>query len=396
MFVYLDNSSTTKQSHEVTEIMSRTAEDTFGNPSSLHRLGVEAEKVLKTARKETASVIGADPNEIYFTSGGTESDNTAVFGAAGAMKREGNRIITQVTEHPAVLECMSELERRGMEVVRIPVKSDGIIDMNAFENALNDDTILVSVMHVNNETGAVQPVKEIGELTKKQGKALFHCDAVQSFGKLPVDVRTVKFDMLSVSGHKIHGPRGTGFLYVRHGVNVRPFVRGGGQEHGFRSGTENLPGIAGFAHAAWSAERSREKNLSHVRELSERLIEGIRAEVPDVQINGPEQNGDPGTDKWLPYIVNISLKDTRGEVMLHMLEQKDIFVSTGSACSSHKKGFSHVLESMGVNGNMAEGALRFSLSCDNTEEEIDYTIKAVAEAAEEHRKMMALARRMGR
>ena len=396
MFVYLDNSSTTKQSSDVTEIMSRTAEETFGNPSSLHRLGVEAEKVLKKARKDMASVIGASPDEIFFTSGGTESDNTAIFGAAEALSREGTRIITQETEHPAVLECTDELKRRGFDVVRVPVGRDGIIDMNAFKNALNDDTILVSVMHVNNETGAVQPVREIGALVKDQGKSIFHCDAVQSFGKLPIDVRTMNVDLISVSGHKIHGPRGTGFLYVKRGVNVRPLIRGGGQERGFRSGTENLPGIAGLAHAALSAERSRDENFSHVKKLSERLIEGIRENVPDVQINGPERDGNPGTEKWLPYIVNVSLKDTRGEVMLHMLEQKGIYVSTGSACSSHKKGFSHVLEAMGTDAVMSEGALRFSLSYDNTEEEMDYTVEVLAEAAAGHRKMMALARRMGR
>lgn len=396
MFVYLDNSSTTKQSREVTETVARTAEETFGNPSSLHRLGVEAEKALKASRKEIASTIGAHPDEIYFTSGGTESDNTAVLGIAEALKREGSRVITQETEHPAVMECFDELERRGMDVVRIPVKSDGIIDMEAFEKALDEDTILVSVMHVNNETGAVQPIKEIGRLVKKQGKALFHCDAVQSFGKLPIEVKAMNIDTLAVSGHKIHGPRGTGFIFVRKGINVRPLVRGGGQERGFRSGTENLPGIAGLACAASSAERSMDSNLEHVRGLALRLISGLKENIPDVEINGPEKDGDPGSDKWLPYIVSVSLKDTRGEVLLHMLEQKDIYVSTGSACSSHKKGFSHVLEAMGVSDNLAEGALRFSLSYDNTEEEIDYTVKALAEAAKEHRKMMALARRMGR
>lgn len=395
MFVYLDNSATTRQSDRVTEVMLRTARDTFGNPSSLHRLGVQAEKVVKEARRTIASQIHADPEEVFFCSGGTEADNTAVFGAVKAGRRRGSRIITSAIEHPAVLESCREMERQGFELVCLPVDDRGIVDLQALKNELNDNTILVSVMHVNNETGAVQPVEEIGVMVRECENALFHCDAVQSFGKLPVDVRAAGIDLLSASGHKIHGPKGTGFLYVRRGVHIPPCQFGGGQEKGFRSGTENVPGIAGLAAAAEDMGKRLTENLEKAAGLSGRLIRSIRESIEDVRINSPVEESVPGERAWLPYIVNVSFKGCRGEVLLHMLEQEGIFVSTGSACSSHKKDTSHVLAAMGRSAE-AEGALRFSLSADNEPEEMDYVVEKLAEAVRQHRKMMGIARRMGR
>ena len=396
MFVYLDNSATTKQAEEVTRAEIEAAERFFGNPSSLYRLGLEAEKFIRECRNAAAALIGSSPQEIYFTSGGTESDNTAVYGAVRALKRQGKRIITTEIEHPAVLECFADLEEQGMDVIRIPVDREGIIDKEAFRDAVNDDTILVSVMHVNNETGAVQPVEELGKIIREKSRALFHCDAVQSYGKLPVDVKKAGIDLLSASGHKIHGPRGTGILYVSGKARILPLIRGGGQEKGLRSGTENVPGIAGFACAARMASEGIGERLSHVRQLSGRLIGGILEKIPDVTINGPEREGDPGAGRWMPYIVNVSFADCRAEVLLHMLEQHEVYVSTGSACSSHKKGYSHVLKAMGAGPKEAEGAVRFSLSPYTTEEEIDYALEVLCNAVAEHRKMMAIARRMGR
>lgn len=395
-FVYLDNSATTRQSKDVTRAEIEAAEQVFGNPSSLYRPGMEAEKLVRSCRSSVARLIGASPEEICFTSGGTESDNTAIYGAVRALKRRGNRVVTTAVEHPAVLECCRDLEEQGMDVVRVPVKSDGILDLDALENALNHDTILVSVMHVNNETGAVQPIEAVGRLVHEKTQALFHCDAVQSYGKLPLDVRKAKIDLLSASGHKIHGPRGVGLLYVSKKARIVPLIRGGGQESGLRSGTENVPGIAGLAKAAESAHENMESNLSRVIELSERLMEGIRASIPDVVLNGPEQRDVPGTETWLPYIVNASFAGCRGEVLLHMLEQQEIYVSTGSACSSRKKDYSHVLKAMKVRPADAEGALRFSFSPENTIEEIDYTLEKLQTAVAEHRKMMGIASRMGR
>ena len=396
MYVYLDNSATTKQSEMVTKAVSDAAERYYGNPSSLYRPGMEAEKFIRACRSSAARLIGASPEEIYYTSGGTESDNTAVYGAVRARKRLGKRIITTEIEHPAVLECFQDLEQQGMDVVRVPVDGQGRIDLDYLQKALNKETILVSVMHVNNETETVQPVEEAGQMVRRMGNALFHCDAVQSYGKIPIDVKKAGIDLLSASGHKIHGPRGVGILYVSKKARIVPLIRGGGQENGMRSGTENVPGIAGFAEAAKQASERMDTNYNKVRSLSTRLIEGIRSAVPDVTFHGPVQSGETGTDRWLPYIVNISFADCRGEVLLHMLEQQGVYVSTGSACSSHHKGYSHVLKAMGVGSSEAEGTIRFSFSPENTEEEIDYALQQLKQAVAEHRKTMAIAHRMGR
>ena len=334
MQIYLDNSATTRQFDEVTEAMVRMMKEDFGNPSSLHHAGLVAETAVKKARRQMADAFGCRPENIYFTSGGTESDNTAISGAARAKKRQGKRIITTKIEHPAVLESFKRLEEEGFEAVYIDVDEDGVVKLDELEKAVTDDTIFISCMHVNNETGAVQPVEKIAEIKKN---ALFHVDAVQSFGKLAVPLKGV--DMIAVSGHKIHGPKGMGALYVADGVNIKPFIVGGGQESNMRSGTENVPGIVGIGLAAEMVTKDLEKRHDRMSSLRERLLDGLR-DIPDIMINTREGS--------CPSVLNISFLGTRGEVILHTLERQGVYVSTGSACSSHHGGGSHVLKAMGL------------------------------------------------
>lgn len=392
MLAYLDNSATTRQSEEVTRAMIDAAENSYGNPSSLHRLGVNSEKLVKSSRKKLAAAAGARDDEIYFTSGGTESDNTAILGAYMMLHRQGNHIITTETEHPAVLECFKRLKQQGADVTYIGVDEHGFIDINELASVINVETILVSVMHANNESGAVQPIADIAALVKrKSSKAVFHCDAVQSYGKIPVNAGASGIDLLSASAHKIHGPKGMGLLYVRKDLHLPPYLIGGGQEHGMRSGTENVPGIAGFGAAAESAFENISENYRKVTELRDRLLDGIKSEIDDIKVNSPV---DAGKD-CMPHILNISFLGTRGEVLLHMLEQADVYVSTGSACSSHKKGGSHVLTAMGLAPDEIEGALRFSISPYNTIEEIDYAVDKLKKAVSSNRRMLGLANKNG-
>lgn len=480
MSVYLDNSATTAQRREVTEAMTAAMENTWGNPSSLHRMGVEAEKLVKASRKTVARVLGASEEEIYFTSGGTESDNTAIFGACEARKRAGRHIITTAIEHPAVLECFRKLENSGFEVTYLAPDKTGIVSAKAVESALREDTVLVSVMHANNETGALQPIEKIGALLSGRERVFFHCDAVQSFGKMPISVHQLKIDALSASGHKIHGPKGMGILYVNHNSRIVPYLYGGGQEHHMRSGTENVPGIAGIARAAELASADMQENFVHVTQIRDHFLRGILSEISDVRVNTPltfsgsesagnlqtaggklpsanadlssaggvlkiqgedlraingdlqtaageeirSLNGDLRTaageetrslngdlrsgngavqtqngglqivdgDSCLPYILNVSFLGTRAEVLLHMLEQSEIYVSTGSACSSNsKKKGSHVLQAMGLTDDEIEGAVRFSFSYRNTIEEIEETLEKLKDAVSKNRKMLALA-----
>jgi len=380
MFVYLDNSATTKPAPEVVSAMTDALTERFGNPSSLYSVGLDAEKLLKAARATVAKTLGAEPEEVYFTSGGTESDNTVLKGVWESRRKQGKRIITTAVEHPAILRSCEWLERQGAEVVYVPVKPDGVMDMDAFRAALNDDTVLVSVMHVNNETGAVMPLEEIrAELDSRGSSALFHTDAVQSYGKLPIDVRGLGVDFLSLSGHKVHGPKGIGALYVKKGVNLPSFVHGGGQEKGFRSGTENMPGIAGLGAAAeLLLNGGREKRLEAMAAAKGRLLTLIKEGIPDIKINGPEDA--------LPAVLNVSFIGCRGEVLLHMLEQSQIYVSTGSACSSHSKG-SHVLSAMGLRPEEIEGAVRFSFCGGNTPQQMDYVFEKLKDAAESQRRL---------
>ncbi len=382
MFVYLDNSATTKPYREVIETMVNYMEHDFGNPSSLHRMGITAEKGMKEARKSVASSLGVREEEIYFTSGGTEADNTALFGAVQARKRRGNKIITSRIEHPAILESCRKLEEMGFQVVYLPVDRRGMIDMDALENELDNQTILITVMQVNNEVGSIQPISEIVERKERIGKKLgteilLHTDAVQSYGKLPV--RMDGIDLLSVSGHKIHGPKGVGALYVRKGLNLPPYLIGGGQERGLRSGTENVPAVAGFGTAADLSRKNFGERIEAMKRIKTYLDEGIRTEIPDIVFNsGPEGS---------PAITNVSFSGVRGEVLLHTLEQSEIYVSTGSACSSRKKGQSHVLKAMGLSDREIEGAIRFSFSEFNTVEEMDFVLDRLKDAVLKFRKL---------
>ncbi|MBQ9973036.1 MAG: cysteine desulfurase [Firmicutes bacterium] len=391
MFVYLDNSATTRQYDAVTEKMIKYMKEDFGNPSSLHRPGIDAEKAVKEARRLVASAIGCADDELYFTSGGTESDNTAIFGAAEAGKRRGNRIITTQVEHPAVLESVKRLGESGFDVVFLPVNSDGSVNMDALKEAVNSETILVSIMQVNNESGIIMPTGEIASYITGFNKAngtevLFHVDAVQSFGKMRVMKPGI--DMMSVSAHKIHGPKGIGGLYVKKGRNIRPYIVGGGQEKHFRSGTENVPGIAGFGKAAEISYKNLDARLESMAKARTYLLEGIRTEIKDIRINSAEKcsvSGEEGLSS--PSVLNISFLGTRGEVILHTLEQSGIYVSTGSACSSNKKGQSHVLTAMGLKDKEIEGAIRFSFSEENTIEEMDYVLDKLKEAVLRFRKL---------
>lgn len=394
MSIYLDNSATTVQRREVTEAMISAAENTYGNPSSLHRMGIDAEKLVKSSRRTIAASLGVSEDEIYFTSGGTESDNTAIIGGCEALKRSGKHIITTSIEHPAVLESCRELENRGFRVTYLQPDGEGIVRAEKVKEALQEDTILVAVMHVNNETGAVQPVEEIGALLAGRENVMFHCDTVQSFGKMPIPAKSAGISSLAVSGHKFHGPKGMGILYVDHNKRIVPLLKGGGHERGMRPGTENVPGIAGMAEAVRLAYDEMDQKLIYVDGLRKRLMNGILSEIPDVKINGPVVSGvgESGSLSCLPYILNVSFRGTRAEVLLHMLEQSGIYVSTGSACSAReKKTGSHVLRAMGLSDEEVEGAVRFSFSYLNTPEEMDIVLDKLKEAVSRNRKMLALA-----
>lgn len=386
--VYLDNSATTRQYDQVTDVMAEAMRETYGNPSSLHMLGVEAEKKVRTSRKILASAIGASEEEFFFTSGGTESDNTVLFGVAEARKRTGKKIITTAVEHPAVLEPAKRLEAMGFTVEYIGVDRNCHLNMDQLASAIDDETILISVMEVNNEAGTILPIGEIAALKdqynrKHKTDILLHSDAVQAFGKVPVDLKGAYkgVDFLSVSGHKIHGPKGIGGLYIRKGIHLPPFLSGGGQERHMRSGTENTPGIVGFGKAAEMGMADFEGRTEAMKKARTRLLEGLLAEIPDIRINSPQD------ETASPSVLNVSFLGTRGEVLLHTLEQEGIFVSTGSACSSNKKGRSHVLTAMGLSDKEIEGAIRFSFSEENTLEEMDYTVEKVKAAVTRFRRL---------
>lgn len=382
--IYLDNSATTRQYPEVTREMLRYMDEFYGNPSSLYQLGVDSEKAVKKARTALQKAIGMEDGRVYFTSGGTEADNMAIFGAARALKRRGRRIVTTAVEHPAVLECCKELEKQGFEVIYVGVDRNCRLDIDALRSAVNDETILVSMMHVNNEAGTIMPVNEVKQIMKeKDAPGIFHCDAVQSFGKLQL---CSDADVISVSGHKIHGPKGTGVICIREGVNIPAFICGGGQESGKRSGTENVPAIAGFGLAAEMSEHGRRENSASMAQMRQRLISQLTASLDDIVINSPETAGE-NAGECCSSLLNISFLGTRGEVLLHTLEQDGIYVSTGSACSSNKKGQSHVLKAMGLKDKEIEGTLRFSFGRMNSIEEIDIAADKVAAAVKRFRRL---------
>lgn len=371
MEIYLDNSATTRTFPAVRETMVRTMAEDFGNPSSLHRKGVEAERYVRQAQEQIARSLKVDPKEILFTSGGTESNNLAILGTAMAASRIGRHLVTSSVEHPSVSEAMKYLEEQGYSVTWLPVDSQGRVSPEAVEAAVTPETILVSIMAVNNEIGTREPVEEMGPRIKARNpRCLFHVDAVQGFGKYRLRPRAAKIDLLSVSAHKIHGPKGIGFLYVRDGVRLHPILFGGGQQHGLRSGTENVPGIAGLGAAVEEIYRDHEARMDRLYACKARLTQGLR-KLPDVRVNGPE--GREGA----PHIVSASFAGVRSEVLLHALEEKGIYVSAGSACSSHHPGVSSTLAAIGLDKKWLESTLRFSMSMDTTEEEIDTVLQAL-------------------
>ncbi len=382
--IYIDNSATTKQYPQVTETMTKYMEEYFGNPSSMYQLGLDSEKAVKHARKQVEEAMGAGNGTLIFTSGGTEADNTAIFGAARALRRRGNRIITSAVEHPAVLECCKRLEQDGYDVVYVGVDDKCRLDLERLEDAIDENTILVSLMQVNNEAGTIMPVDAVKDLMKKKNApGWFHCDAVQSFGKLQVPESA---DMISVSSHKIHGPKGAGALFVRKGIHLPALIEGGGQEHGNRSGTENVPAITGFGTAAEISAKDRDEERQRVSVMRRALLKGLKDNLEDLKINSVEEDG-VASGQCCSSILNISFLGTRGEVLLHTLEQDGIYVSTGSACSSNKKGQSHVLGAMGLKDKEIEGALRFSFGRFNEIDEMEIVVDKVTAAVKRFRRL---------
>lgn len=410
MEAYLDNSATTQCLESVTEVMVKVMREDFGNPSSKHMKGVEAERYLREARETIARTLKVNEKEIFFTSGGTESDNWALLGAARANQRAGRHLITTAVEHPAVLMPMGFLEEQGFEVTYLPVDRRGHISLADLEAALREDTILVSMMMVNNEVGTIEPVEEAGRLIKSRNpKTLFHVDGIQAYGKLRIYPKRMHIDMLSVSGHKINGPKGTGFLYVDSRVKLKPLIYGGGQQRGMRSGTDNVPGAAGLGEAAARTFEHFDRDREHLLTLKARMLEGLeRLAYPDEPANAREEaaseaqaaavtggqadgragkkrkplvvvNSEPG-ELGAPHIVSAAFPGVRSEVLLHALEDKGIYVSAGSACSSNKKlPVSTVLKELGLEPELLESTLRFSFSRFTTQEEIDYCLQCLGE-----------------
>lgn len=373
MEVYLDNSATTRCLPEVAALMTRIMCEEYGNPSSMHKKGVESEKYVRYAKEVIAKCMKVQEKEILFTSGGTESDNIALIGVAYANCRAGRHIITTRIEHPAVLQTCAYLEEQGFAVTYLPVDAKGVISLVNLERAMTKNTILVSIMHTNNEVGAVQPIEQAGELIKRMNpNTLFHVDAVQGFGKCRIYPKRMHIDLLSVSAHKIHGPKGVGFLYIDERAKVRPIIFGGGQQKGMRSGTENVPGIAGMARAIEEIFSDLDEKIEYLYSIKERFVEGVRA-LDGIRLNGPV-----GRD-GAPHVVSVSIQGVRSEVMLHALEDKGIYVSAGSACSSNKPSTSATLKAIGVEKQYLDTTLRFSFSLYTTEADIDYTVNCLSE-----------------
>ncbi len=377
MDIYLDNSATTKPYEEVIQKMVYALSTDYANPSSLHKKGIEVEKNIKAIRQDIARTIGAKDKEIYFTSGGTESNNTIIRGVANLYKKRKNHIISTEIEHPSVLATLKDLENEGFEVTYLKVNKEGIVDIEEFKSSIKETTSLVTIMHVNNEIGSIQPILEIGKYLKSlKEKIYLHVDAVQSYGKINFRPSKYNIDFMSVSGHKIHGPKGIGFMYIKENNRLKPLLTGGGQEVDLRSGTENVPGIYGIGEAIKIINKGLNEKIEKMNNLKNMLKEGLIDNVEDIKINS--------TDEGVCHILNVSFKDVKGEVLLHYLEQKGVYVSTGSACSSKKKG-SHVLNAIGLSKDEIEGAIRFSLSDMNTEEDILEAIKIVKDSVSDLR-----------
>lgn len=365
MNVYFDNSATTKPYDEVIEAVSKGMKEYFGNPSSLHKIGMNCEKRLNEAREYFESTIKCNKEEIYFTSGGSEGNNLILKG----LLKPGHHFITTAFEHHSIISTCKQLEEKGVKVTYLDVDSEGRISLEDLEEAITKDTVLVSIMQVNNEIGVIQDIEAIGKLIKERSsRAKFHVDAVQGYGKLPIDVNKSNVDFLTVASHKIHGPKGIGFIYIKKGIILNSLISGGSQEKGIRAGTENLPGIIGFEKAAQMTFEEMESRYDKVLELKKYFVERLN-EIKDIRINGE-------IDGFSPYILNVSFLGVRAEVLLHLLEEQNIYVATGSACTSKSSAAhgSYVIKSLGLSNKEVESAIRFSFSYENTKEEVDYTI----------------------
>ena len=370
---YLDNSATTRCFPEVVELMNKIYLEEYGNPSSMHHKGVEAEKQITEAKKSLAQILKVNEKNLLFTSCGTESDNIAIIGGALANARRGRHLITSTIEHPAVLESMRYLESQGFEVTYLPVDEYGIVSPDLVEETVRDDTILVSIMHTNNEIGAVEPVREIAKrINAKNPSALFHVDAVQGFGKAQIYPKKWGIDMLSVSGHKIHAPKGTGFLYIADKIKVKNLIFGGGQQNGMRSGTENVAGIAAMGLAAKMLYQDFDRKIERLYELREAFLDGIR-DIPDLRVNGPAGR------KCAPHIISLTVPGVRAEVLLHALEGKGVYVSSGSACASNRPHTSKTLEAIHLPRVYLDNTIRISLSEMTTREDMQQASEALHE-----------------
>ncbi len=378
----MDHSATSPVDIEVFNAMKPYFVESYGNASTLYSLGREARRAMESSREKVASIIGANTDEIIFTSGGTESDNIAIKGTAYRFKRRGNHIITSNIEHPAVDETCKYLEKNGFEVTYLPVEKDGIVNSSDLEDAITDKTILITVMHANNEIGTIQPISEIGEIAR-ENKIYFHADAVQSVGKIPVNVEELNVDMLSLSAHKLYGPKGVGALYIKKGVRVEPIIHGGGHEKGIRPGTENVAGIVGLGKACEISENNLEEEAQYLTSMRDELIKRVLSEIDESYLNGHPT-------KRLPNNINFRFTGIEGESLVLHLDSKNIASSTGSACSSKKLEASHVLMALGLKEVQAHGSLRLTLGKENKVEDIDYVIESIKNAVDTLRKMSPL------
>ncbi|WP_342593092.1 cysteine desulfurase NifS [Methanobacterium aggregans] len=380
--MYMDHSATSPVDPEVFEAMKPYFQEEFGNASTLYKLGRDSKRAMEDARAQVASIIGAEPKDVIFTSGGTESDNIAIKGTAYKLKNKGKHIITSNIEHPAVHETCKYLEKKGFEVTYIPVGTDGIVKVSDVETAIRDDTILITIMHANNEIGTIQPIAEIGKIAHEKG-ILFHTDAVQSVGKIPVDVNDLNVDMLSISSHKLYGPKGIGALYIKKGVRLEPIIHGGGHERGLRPGTENVPGIVGFGKACQLSEENLEEESARLTRLRNKLVDAVLKENEKAYLNGDRE-------KRLPGNANFRFTGIEGESLILHLDSKGIAASTGSACSSTKLEPSQVLMAIGLEEVEAHGSLRISMGRENTEEDVEHAIVAIKEVVSTLRNMSPL------
>lgn len=381
--VYMDHSATTPADPEVANLMMTYLTEKYGNPSSVHGFGREVKQALEEARHQVAELIGAKPAEITFTSGGTEADNLAILGVAEAYRKKGKHLITSAVEHHAVLDTCEYLAKNGFELTVLPVDAEGFVAVEDVAKSIRPDTILISIMHANNEVGTIQPIAEIGKIARERG-VIFHVDAVQSLGKIPVNVQDMNADLVTVSSHKIYGPKGVGALYIRKGIRIIPLVHGGGQEKKRRSGTENVPGVIGFGKACELAGQRMAAEAEELKRLRDKLLQGIGERIDYVKVNGPQG------DRRLPNNVNVSIQFVEGESLLLSLDMLGIAASSGSACTSGSLDPSHVLLAMGLPHEIAHGSLRFSLGNQNTDEDVDYVLEQLPKIVNRLRAMSPL------